>query len=159
MADDYYPVLSGLREGERIVTEGNFMLDSQTRISGGMSSMFGGSKEFNQQQTAPEPAQFKVSFRTDPSPPRGGAEADLHVSVQDAAGKPVTDAQVQVTLFMPAMPAMGMAEMRETATLTASGSEYAGSIKVPMPGTWAVMVEVRRGGQVLTNYRGSLNAK
>jgi len=159
VADDYYPVWSGLHEGERIVTEGNFLLDSQTRISGGMSSMFGGSKEFNQQQTAPESTQFKVSFRTDPSPPRGGAEADLHVSVQDAAGKPVTNAQVQVTLFMPAMPAMGMAEMRETATLAAGGSEYAGSIKVPTPGTWTVTVEVSRSGQPLTNYRGSLNAK
>jgi hypothetical protein len=52
-----------------------------------------------------------------------------------------------------------MAEMRETATLTASGSEYAGSIKVPTPGTWTVTVEVSRGDQRLTNYRGSLNAK
>jgi len=159
VADDYYPVSSGLREGDRIVTEGNFMLDSQTRISGGMSSMFGGSKEFNQQQTAPESAQFNVSFRSDPATPQGGAEAALHVSVQDAAGKPLTDAQVQVTLFMPAMPAMGMSEMRETATLTSRGSEYAGSIKVPTPGTWTVTVEVSRGGQSLTNYRSSLNAK
>ncbi len=159
VADDDYPVSSGLREGERIVTGGNFLLDSQTRISGGMSSMFGGSKEFNQQQAAPESAQLKVTFRSDPATPRGGAEAALHVSVQDPAGKPVTDAQVHVTLFMPAMPAMGMAEMRETATLTSSGSEYAGSIKVPTPGTWTVTVEVSRGGQPLTNYRSSLNAK
>ena len=117
VADDYYPVLAGLRDGDRIVTEGNFLLDSQTRLSGGMSGMFGGSKEFNQQQAAPESAQFKVSFRSDPATPQGGAEAALHVAVQDPAGKPVTDAQVQVTLFMPAMPAMGMAEMREAATL------------------------------------------
>jgi len=121
--------------------------------------MFGGSKEFNPQQTAPESAQFKVAFRSDPATPQGGSEAALHVSVQDAAGKPVTDAQVQVTLFMPAMPAMGMSEMRETATLTSSASEYAGSIKVPTPGTWTVTVKVSRGGQSLTNYRSSLNAK
>jgi len=159
VGDDYYPVLAGLREGDRIVTEGNFLLDSQTRISGGMSGMFGGSKEFSQQQTAPESARWKVAFRSDPSTPQGGSEASLHVSVQDAAGKPVTDAQVQVTLFMPAMPAMGMAEMREAATLTASGTEYAGRIKVPTPGTWTVTVEVSRGGQLLTNYRSSLNAK
>jgi hypothetical protein len=159
VADDYYPVVSGLREGERIVTEGNFMLDSQTRISGAMSSMFSGSKEFNPRQTAPESAQFKVAFRSDPATPQGGAEAALHVSVQDAAGKPLTDAQVQVTLFMPAMPAMGMGEMRETATLTSSGSEYAGSIKVPMSGTWTVTVKVSRDGHQLTSYRGSLNAK
>jgi RND family efflux transporter MFP subunit len=159
VGDDYYPVLAGLRDGDRIVTEGNFLLDSQTRISGGMSGMFGGSKEFNQQQAAPESAQFKVSFRSDPATPQGGAEAALHVSVQDAAGKPVTDVQVHVTLFMPAMPAMGMAEMREAAVLGWRGSDYVGSIKVPTPGTWTVTVEVSRGGELLTNYRTSLNAK
>ena len=158
VADDYFPVSAGLHGGERIVTEGNFMLDSQTRISGGMSGMFGGSKEFNQ-QSAPEAARPKVSFRTDPETPQGGAEAALHVSVQDTAGKPVTDVQARVTLFMPAMPAMGMAEMREAATLTASGSEYAGRIKVPTAGTWTVTVEVTRGGQVLTTYRTSVNAR
>jgi hypothetical protein len=57
------------------------------------------------------------------------------------------------------MPAMGMAEMHETATLTASGSEYAGRIKVPTSGTWTVTAVVSRGGQLLTNYRGSLNAR
>lgn len=159
VADDYYPVSAGLREGDRIVTEGNFLLDSQTRISGGMSGLFGGSKEFNQQQAAPESAQFKVAFRSDPATPQGGSEATVHVSVQDAAGKPVSDAQVQVTLFMPAMPAMGMGEMREAVTLTARGSDYAGSIKVPTPGTWTVTVEVTRGGQVLTTFRTSLNAR
>ena len=158
VADGYYPVLAGLRGGERIVTEGNFLLDSQTRITGSMSGMFGGSKEFNQ-QTAPQSAQFKVSFRSDPTTPQGGTQATLHVSVQDAEGKPVPDAQVQVTLFMPAMPAMGMAEAREAAVLSWKGSDYAGSIKVPTPGTWAVTVEVSRGGQLLTSYRSSLNAK
>ena len=157
--NEYYPVLAGLREGERIVSEGNFLLDSQTRITGGMSGMFGGSKEFTAQQAAPESAQWKVSFRSDPATPKGGSEASLHVSVQDAAGKPVTDAKVQVTLFMPAMPAMGMAEMREAATLNLQGSEYTGSVKVPTFGTWTVTVEVRRGGQVLTSYRTSLNAR
>ncbi len=159
VADDFFPVLAGLKDGDRIVAEGNFLLDSQTRISGGMSGMFGGSKEFNQQQAPPESAPFKVSFRSDPATPQGGAEAALHVAVQDAAGKPVTDAKVQVTLFMPAMPAMGMAEMRETAILAARDSEYTGRIKVPTPGTWTVTVEISRGGQLLTNHRSSLNAK
>ena len=120
--------------------------------------MFGGSTEFNP-QAAPESAQFKVLFRSDPATPQGGAEAVLHVSVQDAAGKPVTDAQVQVALFMPAMPAMGMAEVREAAFLGWKGSDYVGTIKVPTPGSWTVTVEVNRGGQLITSYRGSLNAK
>jgi hypothetical protein len=159
VGDDYYSVLAGLRDGDRIVTEGNFLLDSQTRISGGMSGMFGGSKEFNQQQAASESTQWKVVFRSDPATPQGGAEAALHVSVQDAAGKSVPDARVQVTLFMPAMPAMGMAEVRKAAVLDWKGSDYVGRIKVPTRGTWTVTVEVSRGGELLTNYRSSLNAK
>lgn len=156
---DYFPVLAGLHGGERIVTEGNFLLDSQTRITGGMSGMFGGSKEFSQQPAAPESARWKVSFRSNPATPRGNSEATVYVSVKDNTGKPVTDAQVKTTLFMPAMPAMGMSEMREAATLSWKGSEYAGAIKIPTSGTWTVTVEVSRGGQALTSYRTSLNAK
>ena len=164
IADDYYPVLGGLHSGERVVTEGNFLLDSQTRISGAMSGMFGGSKEFNQQQRASESerhdsAAWKVSFRSDPATPKGGSEAAIHVSVQDSVGKPVTDVEARVTLFMPAMPAMGMSEMREAASLNWNGTEYTGTVKVPTSGTWTVIVDVGRGGQVLTSYRSSLNTK
>jgi Cu(I)/Ag(I) efflux system membrane fusion protein len=158
-AGDYYPVLAGLRGGERVVTEGNFMLDSQTHITGGMSGMFGGSKEFNQQQGAPESAQWKVSFRSDPTIPKGESQAILHVSVEDDAGKPVTNALVRVSIFMPAMPTMGMSEMREATTLSWKGTDYAGAIQIPTSGAWAVTVEVSRGGQALTTYRTSLNAK
>jgi len=28
---DYYPVLAGLKEGERVVSQGSFLIDSQTR--------------------------------------------------------------------------------------------------------------------------------
>ena len=157
--DNLYPVVSGLRQGDSIVTEGNFLLDSQTRITGGMSGMFGGSKEFDQQSATAESAQWKVTLRSDPATPKGGSDTSLHVSVQDAAGKIVPDAQVQMILFMPAMPVMGMGEMREAATLRWAGSEYVGSIRVPMSGTWMVTVEVSRGGQQLTSYRTSLNAK
>lgn len=154
-SDEYYPVLAGLHAGDRVVTQGNFLLDSQTRITGGMSGMFGGSKEYS----TPEPGQWKVTFRSDPSSPKGGSKISLHVSVQDAKGQPVRDAQVRVTLFMPAMPAMGMGEMRESAQLNAAGSDYAGSIEVPTSGTWTVMVEVIREGKPLTSYRTSLSAK
>ena len=33
-AGDYYPVLSGLGEGDRVVTRGNFLLDSQYQLTG-----------------------------------------------------------------------------------------------------------------------------
>jgi Cu(I)/Ag(I) efflux system membrane fusion protein len=38
-ADDWFPVLSGLKEGERVAVRGNFLLDSQFQISG-LPSLF-----------------------------------------------------------------------------------------------------------------------
>ena len=124
---DYYPVLAGLKEGERIVSQGSFLIDSQTRITGGMTGMFGGSKEFDHGQAdqgqaqAPAVPQIKLTFRSDPETPRGNTDATLHVTVLDSSGKPVTDVQVKVTLIMPAMPAMGMGEMRAASDLSMEG--------------------------------------
>jgi YtkA-like len=74
-------------------------------------------------------------------------------------GKPVTDAEVQVMLLMPAMPAMGMGEMRSSVKLMWNGSEYVGSGPIAMAGSWNVTVEARRGGQLLGVYRTRLDAK
>ena len=162
---DYYPVLAGLKEGEHIVSQGSFLIDSQTRITGGMTGMFGGSKEFNHGQTDLGQAQgaavpqVKLTFRSDPQTPRGNSDATLHVTVLDASGKPVTDLQVKVTLIMPAMPAMGMGEMRATSDLTWKGSDYAGTIKVPTAGSWNVEVNASRNGQLLGSYHARLNAQ
>jgi len=162
---DYYPVLAGLKEGERIVSQGSFLIDSQTRITGGMTGMFGGSKEFDHGQAdqgqaqVPAVPQIKFAFRSDPETPRGNSDATLHVTMLDASGKPVTDVQVKVTLIMPAMPAMGMGEMRAASDLTWKGSDYAGTIKVPTAGSWNVEVTASRNGQLLGSYHARLNAQ
>jgi RND family efflux transporter MFP subunit len=167
---DYYPVLTGLKEGERIVSQGSFLIDSQTRITGGMTGMFGGSKEFDHAQAdhgqagqgrsqAPAVPQIKFTFRSDPQTPRGNSDAALHVTVLDASGKPVTDVQVKVTLIMPAMPAMGMGEMRAVSDLTWKGPDYVGTIKVPTAGSWNVEVNASRSGQLLGSYHARLNAQ
>ncbi len=39
-AGDYYPVLEGLKEGEQVVTSGNFLIDSQMQLAGKPSLMF-----------------------------------------------------------------------------------------------------------------------
>ncbi|MDP9264034.1 MAG: efflux RND transporter periplasmic adaptor subunit [Acidobacteriota bacterium] len=158
---EFYPVLSGLKEGERVVTHGSFLMDSQTRLSGGMAGMFGGSKEFsaNAPPTAPgAAAAFHVAFQTAPEP-AAGKPADLHVAVTDAGGKAVSDAQVRVTLLMPAMPAMGMAETRQSAELKWDGTQYSGSMTIPTAGSWNVTVEVSRNGQRVAVYRTNLRAK
>lgn len=52
-AGDYYPVLDGLNEHDRVVTRGNFLLDSQYQITGRTSLLYpgGSSGEF----AAPDP--------------------------------------------------------------------------------------------------------
>jgi hypothetical protein len=60
---------------------------------------------------------------------------------------------------MPAMPAMGMPEMRSSFKLAWNGSEYMGGGTIPTAGTWNVTVEARRGGQLLGVYRSRLDAK
>lgn len=159
-SDDYYAVAKGIEPGERVVTNGNFLIDSQTRLSGNITGLFGGSKAFGTETESPAAgANYTVSLRSEPSPPKGGSDGMFHVTVTGPDGKPVSDAQVQVTLVMPAMPAMGMGEMRSSFNLAWNGSEYTGSGTVAMAGPWTVTVEARRGGQLLGVYRSRFDAK
>ena len=42
---EYVEILEGLREGDPVVTEGNFLLDSQTTLMGGQSLLYGAGEE------------------------------------------------------------------------------------------------------------------
>jgi hypothetical protein len=144
---DRYPVTEGLKAGERVVTNGVFLVDSQTRLTGGLTGMFGGSKSFGEAGTStPQTgSSYKMTFRIDPDPPQGAKPNTLHVTLTDPAGKPVSDAQVRLTFTMPAMPAMNMPEMRNGAELKWTGSDYTGPIQIMMAGGWNVSIEARRG--------------
>jgi hypothetical protein len=83
------------------------------------------------------------------------------VNLTDASGKPIADAKVTVTLIMPAMPSMGMPEMKSPFELQwADGRQvYAGKVQPPMSGTWAVLVEARKIGSVIASTHTHLSAK
>jgi RND family efflux transporter MFP subunit len=160
--EDFYPVLSGLKPGERVVTQGAFLVDSQTRLTSGSSGQFGGSKEYSRdsgaQNTAPE-SGYQITFKSDPSELKGGSLATFRASLTDASGKAVSDAQVSVRLFMPAMPSMGMGAMDQSAPLAFNGSEYSGAVTVPMAGPWNVTVEAQRNGQRIAIKQSRMSAK
>jgi Cu(I)/Ag(I) efflux system membrane fusion protein len=165
-SNDLFPVISGVKPGERIVTNGNFLIDSQTRLTGGMSGLFGGSKEFGDHQTPgggtpeqPSPKVAKITYRMDPDPLKGAAPAEFYVQLMDASGKVIIDAQVKVTLVMPAMPSMNMPEMRATADLSWNGKGYSGTINVPTAGSWTTTIEATRGGQLLASQHVRLPAR
>lgn len=172
--EDYFPVLRGLAGGEKVVTNGNFLIDSQTRLSGSMSSMFGGSKEFSPngdvEQKKGEPTKggespasgkqaAKLTFAVDPNPPKGASDAMFHITLTGSDGKAIPDAKVQVTLVMPAMPSMGMPEMRAAYEVPWTAGMYMGKGNVPMAGSWNVTVEATRNGQQIATYRTHFTAK
>ena len=91
---------------------------------------------------------LNITFNSRPDPPKTGNDNALEVSVKQADGTPVTDAEVVAVLSMPAMPSMNMPPMRTEATLKHEGNGvYTGPAQVLMAGTWNVTVNVSRGGQ------------
>ena len=95
-----------------------------------------------------------VLLRTEPAPPRNGKN-DFEVTVKDAAGKPITDADVSLTLVMTAM-----AGMESTVKLASVGNgAYKGSGTIAMSGDWDVTVTATRKGQPLVSKMMRLSAK
>jgi RND family efflux transporter MFP subunit len=171
-SDDLFPVTSGLVRGDKVVLSGNFLIDSQAHLSSGMSGMYGGSKEFAASAAnpaTPTPASgsssatntAKIDLHADNNPLKAGADNVFRVAVTGPDGKPITDAHVTVTLVMPAMPAMGMPEMRSTFELPWSASKqmYVGNGQPGMSGSWSVTVEASRNGAVIATFRTHLSAK
>lgn len=150
-------IVSGLEHGDRVAASATFFLDSESQLRGAL-----GGYEAPAESDSPmehDASAFAVTFRTDPDPPRTGS-LSLIVTVRDAAGNPVTDADVSVVLFMPPMPSMNMPAMKDTVTLAAAGrGEYRGSGELLMAGRWDVTVRVARGGKTLTTAQFGMAAR
>jgi Cu(I)/Ag(I) efflux system membrane fusion protein/cobalt-zinc-cadmium efflux system membrane fusion protein len=170
--EDLYPVSSGLALGDKVVLNGNFLIDSQAHLSSGMSGLYGGSKEFafakknesstpSSTSTNSETSAVKIDIHFDPSPMKAGEENQFRVALTDASGKPIADARVTVTLIMPAMPSMNMPEMKSSCELAwnAGKQMYVGKGHAPMSGTWNVTVEARKNGSVIASTHTRLSAR
>ncbi|MGB7986777.1 MAG: efflux RND transporter periplasmic adaptor subunit, partial [Terracidiphilus sp.] len=167
--EDLFPVLHGLALGDSVVLNGNFLIDSQAHLSSGVSGLYGGSKEFaaTQQTSASstnksaEPSAVKIDLHADSNPLKAGEDNQFRVTLTGADGKPITDARVTVTLIMPAMPSMGMPEMKSSCELAwkAESNRYEGKGQAPMAGTWTLLAEARKNGSVLASMRTHLNAQ
>lgn len=59
----FFPVIKGLRANEVIVTTGNFLIDSQSQLSGGMSALWGGATEIKQEGQTQEKTEIKSQHR------------------------------------------------------------------------------------------------
>jgi hypothetical protein len=139
-----------------VATGATFFLDSESQLRAavrGFEAPPGGPAR------ATEGPALDITFRPQPDPPRTGDNM-LEVSVKDASGMPVTDADVSVTFFMAAMPTMNMPAMRNEAKLAHVGQgTYRGPGQVMMAGRWDVTVTVMRGGQRLGSRELSIAAR
>jgi len=102
--------------------------------------------------------QANVELSTDPAPPRRGSNT-IRVKLSEARGAPISGAEVSVTFYMPAMPAMGMAAMRTPVSLTDKGNGiYGGAGQLESGGTWQVTIVAKKNGQTVASKQLSVNA-
>jgi RND family efflux transporter MFP subunit len=118
---DRVQVLDGLKPGEQVADGATFFLDSESQLRAW-------GRAFEPGQPVAEGAgageRLDITFRAEPDPPRTGTN-DLEVSVRDASGQPVADADVSATFFMAAMPTMNMPAMRSQSVLKPAGVRHA----------------------------------
>jgi Cu(I)/Ag(I) efflux system membrane fusion protein/cobalt-zinc-cadmium efflux system membrane fusion protein len=156
VGDDFI-VLKGLKAGEQIVTSANFLIDSESQLQAALGSF-----------VPPPPGagaasdssvhQADIEWKSDPDPPRKGSNV-FRVKLTDASGTPIPAAEVSVTFFMPAMPAMGMASMRVPITLSDKGNGiYEGLGQLQNGGTWQVTILAKKNGQPIATKQLSVNA-
>jgi Cu(I)/Ag(I) efflux system membrane fusion protein/cobalt-zinc-cadmium efflux system membrane fusion protein len=155
--DDHSVVLKGLKNGDRIVSSANFLVDSEAQLQAAIGSFAAPPPGAGAATAMIAPSQqIGIDLSTDPAPPHKGANT-IRVKLTGADGNPVTGVQTTVTFFMPAMPAMGMPAMRVGGTLAEKGNGvYEGPLQLQNGGTWQVTVTVQRTGQTVASKQLSL---
>jgi Cu(I)/Ag(I) efflux system membrane fusion protein/cobalt-zinc-cadmium efflux system membrane fusion protein len=159
-AGDDVVVLKGLKAGEHIVTSANFLIDSESQLQAAMGA-FAPPPPGVSAAAGPggQQTQASIEYTSIPPTPRAGNNT-FRVKLTSTDGSPITGAQVTVTFFMPAMPAMGMAAMRSVFTLSDKGGGiYEGPGKLDMGGTWQVTLLATRNGQTIAQKQLSVNAE
>lgn len=158
-AGNEFIVLKGLKAGERIVTSANFLIDSESQLQAALGSFAppppgaGAAAAMNALGT-----KATIEFTTSPAPPHKGQNI-FRVKLAGPDGEPVTDADVTVTFFMPAMPAMGMSAMRLVSRFTDKGDgTYEGSEELKSGGTWQVTIVAQKSGQMIATKQLTVDA-
>jgi Cu(I)/Ag(I) efflux system membrane fusion protein/cobalt-zinc-cadmium efflux system membrane fusion protein len=159
-AGDQFVVLKGLKAGERIVTSANFLIDSESQLQAALGSFAPPPPGAGQPTSAATArGQANIDYSSDPPTPHTGTNT-FRAKLVDSGGSPVSGAQVTVTYVMPAMPAMGMAGMRDVYTLSDKGGGlYEGPGNIKMGGTWQVTVLATKNGQTIAQKQLSVMAE
>lgn len=157
---DQYVVRKGAKPGEQVVTSANFLIDSEAQLQAAAGAFIPPPPGAGQAaaMSATAQAQANVELTTDPTPPRKGSNT-VRVKLTAGDGKPIAGAQVTVTFFMPAMPAMGMAAMKTVINAGDMGNGvYEGKGDLESGGTWQVTITAVQNGQTIASKQLSVNA-
>jgi Cu(I)/Ag(I) efflux system membrane fusion protein/cobalt-zinc-cadmium efflux system membrane fusion protein len=157
---DELVVTKGVKSREQIVTSANFLIDSEAQLQAAAGAFIPPPPGAGQaaSMNAPAEQQANVELTTGPDPPHKGSNI-VRVKLTGQDAKPITGANVTVTFFMGAMPAMGMASMKTVINANdKGGGMYEGKGDLGSGGTWQVTVRAQQNGQTIANKQLTLNA-
>jgi RND family efflux transporter MFP subunit len=155
---DEVVIAKGVKVGDQIVTSANFLIDSEAQLQAAAGAFMPPPPGAGQAAVMNAPAQASADLTTNPSPPQKGNNT-FRVKLTDQAGKPIAGAQVTVTFFMAAMPAMGMAAMKTVVQAgDKGGGMYEGNGALGSGGTWQVTITAQQNGQTIVNKQLTVNA-
>jgi Cu(I)/Ag(I) efflux system membrane fusion protein/cobalt-zinc-cadmium efflux system membrane fusion protein len=160
VGDDFI-VLKGLSPGQQVVSSANFLIDSESQLQAAAGAFVppppgvGANAAGQSAETIP---QVNIEFTSDPNPLVRGHNKVI-VTLRDSKGAPISGAQITVSFYMAAMPAMGMAAMRAQGTADDRGNgAYAASIELPSGGTWGLTIVASKGGNTIATKQLDVSA-
>jgi len=157
---DQFVISKGVKRGEQIVASANFLIDSEAQLQAAAGAFMPPPPGAGQAaaMNAPAQAQGNIDLTTDPNPPHKGSNT-IRVRLTSSDGKAIASAQVTVTFYMAAMPAMGMAAMKTAVTAAdKGGGMYEGSGNLGSGGTWQVSITATLNGQTVASKSLTVNA-
>lgn len=159
-AGNYFAVLKGLKAHQQIVTSANFLIDSESQLQAAAGSFMPpppGAGNVASPSAGAAAAQDNIDFTTDPNPAQKGTNT-FRVKLTGPGNSLVAGAEVSVTFYMAAMPAMGMAAMKTTTKLNDNGDGlYEGTGSLGSGGTWQVTIVAQKNGQTIATKQLSVS--
>jgi Cu(I)/Ag(I) efflux system membrane fusion protein/cobalt-zinc-cadmium efflux system membrane fusion protein len=158
---DEFIVVKGVSPGQQIVNSANFLIDSESQLQAAAGAFVPpppGVGANAPGQTAEAIPQASIEFTSDPNPMVRGRNKTI-VTLRDSKGAPISGAQVTVSFYMAAMPAMGMAAMHAQGTAGDRGNgTYAANIELPSGGTWSMTISASKDGHPIATKQMDVSA-
>lgn len=151
-------VTKGLKAEESIATSANFLIDSESQLQAAAGSFAPPPPGAGAAAAMNAPAA-DVELTSEPSPPRKGSNT-FRVKLTGRDKAPIATAQVTITFYMPAMPAMGMSAVKVTVNCSDQGGGlYEGKGDLASGGTWQVTIAAQQNGKTIVAKQITINAE